>query len=333
MCRLHQRSRLTSYIRWPKKPKQRPIPFGQVNALILHPDIHNRRQRIAAHRHELATLFAERLKLNFEILPQLRQTVAELFGDLERKIQERTLEMSERRRMVELFSIKLDRGQRIDARMVELVMKAVHNEFGRVRRRMRQELDSEAIRDGGFRIHRRRAEHTSDSPRQAEREVQTLYRQLAKRLHPDVNRAADELADKYWEVVQQGYHRGDLAILRTVANVLEAANSIHATPMEFADSLAAEERQLLAALKSERRVVAALKSQEPYSIREGLSDPQWIAARQEQMGQELASIEEEIAKCDRFLTPVLSAVHYVNSPEAVQTIWSNFVETMYVNNR
>lgn len=304
-----------------------------MNALILHPEIHSRRQRIAAHRRELAALFAERLELNFEILPRLRQTFAELFGDLERKIQERTLEMSERRRMVELFSIKLDRGQRVDARMVELVMKAVHNEFGRVRKRMRHEMDNDSLQSGGFRIHRRRAANTSDSPRQAEREVQQLYRQLAKRLHPDMQRGTDEVAATYWEVVQQGYHRGDLAMLRTVANVLETINTIYAPLSNSADLLAAEERQIIAALKAEQRVVSAMKSQEPYSIRDGMANEQWIEQHRQQMEQELAAIEIEIAKCDRFLTPVLSAVHHVSSPEAVQTIWSNFVETMYVNSR
>ncbi|MCC7437738.1 MAG: hypothetical protein IT211_04510 [Armatimonadetes bacterium] len=305
-----------------------------MNALILHPDTANRRQRIAAYRHELATLFAERLELNFELLPRLRQTFAELFGDLERAIQERTLEMSERRRMVELFSIKLDRGQRVDARMVELVMKAVHNEFGRVRKRMRHEMDTNGLPNGGFRIHKRRAATAADTPpREAAQELQRLYRQLAKRLHPDMQRGSDEVTAICWDVIQQGYHHGDLAMLRTVANVLEATNGVCAPLASSAEMLAADERQLLAALKAERRVVGAMKSQEPYSIREGLADQQWIAERRQQMEQELAAIEVEIAKCDRFLTPVLSVAHNINSPEIVQTIWSDFVETMYVNNR
>lgn len=305
-----------------------------MNALIPHPDIYTRRQRIAAYRHELATLFAERLELNFEELPRLRQTFAELFGDLERTIQERTLEMSERRRMVELFSIKLDRGQRVDARMVELVMKAVHNEFGRVRKRMRHEMEANDLPHGGFRIHKRRAATAADTPpREAAQELQRLYRQLAKRLHPDMQRGNDQATAICWEVVQQGYHHGDLAMLRTVANVLEATNGACVPLANTSEMLAADERQILAALKAERRVVGAMKSQEPYSIREGLANPQWIAERRQQMEQELAEIEAEIAKCDRFLTPVLSAVHHTASPEIVQTIWSNFVEAMYVNSR
>lgn len=300
-----------------------------MGAIIPHPDVQRLRERIAAHRRALADLFDERMELSFEILPRLRNAYTELFGELERKIQERTLEMSERRRMVELFSLKLDRGQKLDRKMVDLVLKAVHNEFSRIRTRLHRSVDSGT---GG---HGRNGRHGGgtegfETPRERAEQTRYLYRSLAKRLHPDMQRQPDELSLKYWDLVQKGYTRGDLEMLRTVANLVETMGAVRGGALEL---LVAEERRMAVAVRNERERVRTIRSQEPFIFQSHLENDAWINDRRDALERELAQIDEEILKCDRFLTPVLTAVHKVDSPEAVQTIWSGFVESMYFNNR
>jgi predicted nuclease with TOPRIM domain len=90
------------------------------NALIIHPEVAERRRRIEALRRKLAELFDEHARITFEELPVLRSRYDELFGALERRTQERMLDLRQRKRMVELFALKIDRGQTLDAKMVEL---------------------------------------------------------------------------------------------------------------------------------------------------------------------------------------------------------------------
>jgi hypothetical protein len=252
-----------------------------------------------------------------------------LFGELERKIQERTLEMSERRRMVELFSLKLDRGQKLDRKMVDLVLKAVHSEFSRIRARLHRPVDARTGGQGRNGRHGGGAEGF-ETPRERAEQTRRLYRRLAKRLHPDMQRQSDELSLKYWDLVQKGYTRGDLEMLRTMANLVETMGEVRGGAL---DQLVAEERRMAVAVRTERERIRTMRSQEPFVFESRMESETWIDSRRRDLERELAQIDEEIAKCDRFLTPVLAAVHKVDSPEVVQTIWSGFVESMYFNNR
>jgi len=302
-----------------------------VSSLIIHPDILALRRRVEHLRDELAATFDQRLRVGFDLFPKLRDRYAELFGALEQRIQERTLEMSERRRMVELFSLKLDRGQKLDAKTIELVMKAVRNEFARVRGRMQQAFSEARRREidqswtpSPFVDH----EGNGGGARERRDELREIYRALAKRLHPDVQPEGGERARYYWDLVQGGYLRGDLLLLRTLSQLVETLGPGQAVP----ESTGAEERRLTAALRAERAQLQALEGDELYQMRDRLNDDLWIAERSASLEADLAEIEGEIGKCDRFLAPILSGGE-IPSPEIVQSIWSSFVEDMYINHR
>lgn len=311
-------------------------PITPLSSLIVHPDVERSRARIAALREQLHALFSERIGIRFDLFPRLRNRYAELFGDLERAVQERTLELSERRRMVELFSLKIDRGQKLDARTVELVMKAVRNEFGRVRARMqaafsedrRRHLDGWQPPPGVPGEHRadEGTPHEATGARRRAEEIRDLYRSLAKRLHPDSQQDANGPRREYWDLVQRGYREGDLPLLRTLASL--------ATTLDAADgaSPAAEEERLAAALRLERAGLDQLKRDELYHMRTALDDERWIAARRSELQLDVADLDAEIATCDRFLAPILSGKS-VPTPEIVKNIWSSFVDDVYINNR
>jgi hypothetical protein len=305
-----------------------------MKSLILHPETESTRARMAALRDELHALFNDRIRLSFELFPRLRDRYGELFGDLEREVQERTLELSERRRLVELFSLKLDRGQKLDPKTIELVMKAVRNEFARVRSRMqaafsaerREQIDT-TWRQSPFAGPRR--EETNGSARRRADELRDLYRTLAKRLHPDSRPGGEQPRREYWDLVQRGYHRGDLPLLRTIAHLVETLGEGEAgtTP----DTIA-EERRLSIAVRVERAQIDALRRDELFQMRESMNDERWVASRRRALEDDLAGIDREIAKCDRFLAPIFAGGK-MPSPELVRNIWSSFVEDMYLNNR
>jgi hypothetical protein len=301
----------------------------------LHPEALIYRSRIAKLREELQDTFNERIYLSFELFPRLRDRYAERFGDLEHLMQERTLEMSERRRMVELFSLKLDRGQKLDMKTVDLVMKAVRNEFARVRSRMqaafsaqrRKEVD-DAWRPSPFIEHGREGAGNASARRRAD-ELRELYRMLVKRLHPDARRSGGLADHDYWNLVQRGYLLGDLPLLRTLAHLVETLGEGEsgATLDPFS-----EERRLRSALRAEQAQIDSLRRDDIYQMRDELDNDRWVSARRAAMQADVDALEIEIAKCDRFLAPILSG-QKAPPPEIVKSIWSSFVEDMYINSR
>ncbi len=307
-----------------------------VPSIVLHPDTLQVRERIALLRTELQAAFNERITLSFEVIPRLRDRYHELFGDLEMQMQERTLEASERRRMVELFSLKLDRGQKLDAKTVELVMKAVRNEFGRIRTRMQQSFSDERRRQADdawtpspFINHTGSAEMNGGSAKRRAEEARDLYRHLAKRLHPDASREAGERERNYWDLVQKGYNRHDLPLLRTLKHLVE---TLEERQTDVLAELQQEEHRLDAAVRAERAQLESLMRDEIYRMRRGMGDDRWVADHRLELEHEIAGVQEEIAKCDRFLAPILSG-QKSPPPNTVQSIWSSFVEDVYINSR
>ena len=316
---------------------QHSIPASYtVSSLIVHPDVARSRAQIDALRAQLHALFEERIRIRFDTFPSLRDRYAELFGAQERELQELTLALSERRRMVELFSLKLDRGQKLDARTVELVMKAVRTEFARVRARMQAAFSADRRKefDDSWRpsavVEHATAPETatpSTTKRRAE-ELRDLYRVLAKRLHPDARQVGDgEPRRAYWDLVQRGYQRGDIPLLRTLVHLVEMLGTLDGQAEPDV-----EIERLRMAVRSERAQLDVLKRDELYQLGDLMNNPDWVADRRARFQADIAQIEQDAAKCDRFLAPILSGQNYA-PPEVVRTIWSSFVEDTYINNR
>lgn len=308
-----------------------------VSQIILHPLSAELRERVAALRAELALLLEKRMRITFEELPAIRYRYTELFGDLEREIERRTLEMSERKRLVELFALKLDRGQKLDAKMIELTMKAVYKEFERIRMRVVREAGKESRRTegSGWWIPDTTTSDGASQPRRKKEELRSLYRRLAKRLHPDTGNASNPLAAAWWELVQRSYERGDLNGLQTMANIVETSGGReNRTPRDESPQRLEEEITRLEReqdLEMER--LRGLKEAEPYSLKGRLRDEGWIDEKRAALSAELKSLDEEVAKCDRFLAPILAGRGEEVRPETVQNMWSNFLEDVYLSGR
>jgi hypothetical protein len=292
-----------------------------VGSLILHPEVVRRREKIDALRMELAELFDEYVRISFEELPALRHRYNELFGAIEKQTQERMLDLRQRKRMVELFALKLDRGQKLDAKMVELVMRAVQNESGEVRTRMNRAL---RYRDDGA------PRSPDDAPRKRALQAREIYRRLARRLHPDAKGGDDPVARRYWDVVQEAYIRLDLEMLAALDHLVYEMGAGNVLPVAALD---AEERRLVEAIRAERRRLGAIRDTEPYTIRLHLRDEAWIRERHAHHQRELDEITEEIAACNRFLDPIFESVKASGEPAVVESLWNDFVERMYLSGR
>ena len=307
--------------------------------LILHPKTVELRRRRDLLRARLAELVRRRITLLFEEIPSLRYRYTELFGRLEREIEEKTLEMSQRRRMMELFMLKIDRGQPLDEKTITLTLKAVYREFERLRAQVHR-MSSGTPPNGSFE-HENPGTHHSQRPnpgrtpesriREERIECKKLYRKLAKRLHPDITAGEDPLEKTYWELTRTGYERGDLELLRTLVNVVESGPAVGREGR--IESTAEEIVRLIEIVDREERRIGEIETTEPWSTRLKFDDPRWVAERQQGLEKKISEIEEETARYDEFLAPILSRGGERVTPSSVSDIWSNFVEDVYLSGR
>lgn len=316
-----------------------PVYSPHMSHLILHPKTVELRARRDRMRARLAELVGQRLSIIYEELPRLRYLYSTHFGALERTVEEKTLEMSERKRMVELFVLKLDRGQTLDRETINLTLKAVYREFARMRGQIERMVGKAARREGvigggiyqGTTTFKRVVNGPEERSRDRRIEMKKIYRVLAKRLHPDVAGDNDQLTTMYWDIACRAYEREDLELMRTLVNVIETGAEVGA---RRGDLDAAEEIvRLIGLIDTEEIHLRELRASEPYSTREKLEDDVWIEEMRARLRERIAEIEKKTSEYNEFLAPILSRGGTLVTPESMADVWSSFLDEAYLSGR
>ena len=124
------------------------------------------------------------------------------------------------------------------------------------------------------------------SPADSE-ELKRLFRQLAKRLHPDINPNQTDEEAALFALAQMAYQAGDLNTLRSLVSTLGPGTDEPDPTDEL--QLSALLTVLQAQLQVHEADLAAVKEAFPYCFKEKLADPQWVANK----AQELQATKDE----------------------------------------
>ena len=118
-------------------------------------------------------------------------------------------------------------------------------------------------------------------------ELKRLFRQLAKRLHPDINPNQTDEEAALFALAQMAYQAGDLNTLRSLVSTLGPGTDEPDPTDEL--QLSALLTVLQAQLQVHEADLAAVKEAFPYCFKEKLADPQWVANK----AQELQATKDE----------------------------------------
>lgn len=128
-----------------------------------------------------------------------------------------------------------------------------------------------------------------------EYEAQQLYRQIVKKLHPDVAGITPEF-NRFWNNIQDSYKSMDVQRLRifyqTIVNNPESSHASNHNREETA--LRTEIRDLEFNLNKLKNRLKQIQNQEPYVFKEKLKDRIWIATRKQRLMLKLFQIDNEI---------------------------------------
>lgn len=311
-------------------PDEPSIASSGVVAVVVHPEAQNLRDEIHVLRCHLASLLDERLRLELDELPRIRHCYNAHFVQMERTLQMRILEVRERERIVELVALKLDRGQKVDDRALDLVLRTVRAEFGRIRARIHANQERPQ-REAAMPL---RAEQVSGSdlsgPERAggfaTDEVQRLYRRLARRFHPDMA-SDDQHRRNMWDMLQRAHAANDVDLFRTLDAV---AHSIGDYIPGDIPSLRQERRRLHRIHASEKERLNDIRGGELYGMRDRILENEFVTEHRNRLLAQVARLEEAIRQCDAYLSMVQKG-QAGPPPEELRSAWASIVEGMYIN--
>jgi hypothetical protein len=243
-------------------------------APIQHPDVLPLRERCRELRMLLRGLVTENHRMSTEERPRLSALYDHHFGLIERERQRAALDAADIQRRVELLTIKHTRGEQITPRTVEIINEIVDREFARMRERVADEPQTHGV-ESGF------------------TELTSMFRTLAKQLHPDAVGDDPEL-QRMWHTAHAAYQERDAARLRALLATLHVDEREDATAVDDLPALIAEAERLETRIRLERRLHERMLTSEPFSIAASLEDPTWCDAHRKELEAAIAAYQREV---------------------------------------
>lgn len=268
--------------------------------IIEHPTIRQLRKRIRECREDLLGLLDEWHYLKNVVQPRIMFVYENIFGDIETDIQVRTRLASEIERRVELLSLKLRRGEKLNDKTIRFINTVVQKEFERyngLRSSNNGYAEHKPPRNGNsnngtasnrtyFDIEKEKWENSYEAPH--------LYRKLVKKLHPDVS-GETEVFKKYWENVQEAYQTSNMQRLKLFWKTLCSVDERrHQDPESEEAALRTEIRDLEINIEAEKRKIERLKNQEPFVFEDKLSDKDWVRKRLHRLKEKVFQLDRQI---------------------------------------
>lgn len=259
-----------------------PIPHPHGDALRLE---------IRSLRDQLAALVDEEEVLRRRVGPSLQSLYDCRLGGLEYERMSLQVENAALRRQIELLRAHVNHGRSLTVSLV-----------GDVEAQVRAELDGwYAQLDQREREVREAAEHDRTvavlSPT-LRRRARSLYRDLVKRMHPDVVGSESPSFRRYWNEVARAYAEADVDVLEAIAAVIGAGPDVVIRPGEESagdslERLRAERERLRQCLDRQMDRIGELRRQPPYCYERELSDAVWITGKRAELRGAIALAKEQ----------------------------------------
>ncbi len=253
--------------------------------ISLHQEIVELKNQILRARVTLQELMHQYYNMNEVEKQALHAEYDKHFKQLEIEIQQKALQNSELQRRAELLMTKYQRGEKLTPELIALIHKVVDKEFDALKSRMR-ELLGEISKP-----------HHAKEPSHLHASLPKLYKELAKKLHPDSG-ADPEMTKKYWISVQKAYDEKDLHTLHALHTLLcstSLPDSIEISGTGI-DELKHDLAHLQDLIIKEQKKIETLKTQIPFCYALGLRDDDWISKHGSTLKQQIEKYIVEIRK-------------------------------------
>lgn len=240
----------------------------------VHPDFDSLYEENTAKRGELAVLYEELEYINRVIIPSTQTSYLIKVGALRVEALQAQVDVMRTRRRIALLRSYLERGERVHAAVLN---HRVDKEFREWDERLRREVSQ---------IDQAKARFSSFAPSEDEGEVRSLYRLLARKLHPEINAEQSDEAKSLWPPVQTAYIWGDVFQMKSLLIMADDYPESYEMPNDMASM-----RKNNAALKGKITSMAAkidnLKQHPAFEWKKVLDDPELLASEQNKLRDEI----------------------------------------------
>ena len=244
---------------------------------------------------EYAALVAERDELENSEGPRLTALYMEAVGQLQYEVLVLRYEIALLKQKRDLLQAYKNRGEKADLNYVDEQVEATAKTYNENIQR-----EEEKIKQAKAYIEEQKEEEKKNQENE-KRELRDLYRKLVHRLHPDLHPEQTEWEKELFLKVQDAYEKGDLEKLRELAQQLEAGMPADAVNNETTEEWEERVNQLKEEIANIREEIEKILQEFPFTYRERLNNPEWIAQTQDMLRKEIPELEKEKIRLEKIV--------------------------------
>lgn len=244
---------------------------------------------------EYAALVAERDELENSEGPRLTALYMEAVGQLQYEVLVLQYEIALLKQKRDLLQAYKNRGEKADLNYVDEQVEATAKTYNENIQR-----EEEKIKQAKAYIEEQKEEEKKNQENE-KRELRDLYRKLVHRLHPDLHPEQTEWEKELFLKVQDAYEKGDLEKLRELAQQLEAGMPADAVNNETTEEWEERVNQLKEEIAKIREEIEKILQEFPFTYRERLNNPEWIAQTQDMLRKEISELEKEKIRLEKIV--------------------------------
>ncbi len=228
---------------------------------------------------ELAKLITERDTLENTVKKNLEALYATKIGKNEFTLFKTECEITRLKRKLELFQAKINHGEKFNTVEIDGQLDTEYKKWEKEMARMLEDINNSKKRLSSLMTE-------EDSI-----ELQSAYRSIVKKLHPDVNPDQKDISKLLWNRAMAAYARSDLEELRAIKLLIGAARdngTIDSGPKidDYIQSIKIKIFDLLEYIKK-------IKSEFPFTIEHGLNDNNWVANKNSEIFKKLETLNNK----------------------------------------
>jgi hypothetical protein len=244
---------------------------------------------------EYAALVAERDELENSEGPRLTALYMEAVGQLQYEVLVLRYEIALLKQKRDLLQAYKNRGEKADLNYVDEQVEATAKTYNENIQR-----EEEKIKQAKAYIEEQKEEEKKNQENE-KRELRDLYRKLVHRLHPDLHPEQTEWEKELFLKVQDAYEKGDLEKLRELSQQLEAGMPADAVNNETTEEWEERVNQLKEEIAKIREEIEKILQEFPFTYRERLNNPEWIAQTQDMLRKEISELEKEKIRLEKIV--------------------------------